>query len=60
MLLVLRRGRVTSLRQLKEILFEDLRIEVEDLADLDYQRISRIHKAHPHSVTKHFLALGES
>jgi hypothetical protein len=48
-MLTIRRGKVTSLRQLEEILLEDLRLEEEDLVHLDLNVIREIQHAHPHS-----------
>jgi hypothetical protein len=48
-LLTLRRGKITSLIQIEQILLEDLRIEEEDLLSLDLQLIQQIHEIHPHS-----------
>lgn len=53
--LVIRRGRVSSNRAMREILFEDLRIDPEDLIPLDTDRLHRIHEAHPHSAIRHFM-----
>ncbi len=52
--LTLRRGKVTSEKHLEEILIEDLRIEEEDLLQLDLQKIHQIYEVHPHSAA-HFL-----
>ncbi|MFQ5730050.1 MAG: hypothetical protein ACE5GN_06790, partial [Waddliaceae bacterium] len=49
-LLVIRRGRVSSIAELEKILYEDLRIEAEDLVKLRPEKISRIQKTCPHST----------
>jgi len=53
-MLTIRRGKVTSEKHLEEILLEDLRIEEEDLLQLDLLKIQQIYQAHPHSAV-HFL-----
>lgn len=53
-LLVLRRGRVTSSKELQELLYEDFRFEEEDLSTLDLKEIDEIYLAHPHSAV-HYL-----
>jgi predicted transcriptional regulator of viral defense system len=54
-LLVLRRGRISSKKQIKEIIFEDLRIEEEDLNSLDYELLKEIYLARPHSALEYLL-----
>jgi hypothetical protein len=49
-MLTLRRGKVTSLHQMEQILLEDLRIEEEDLLTLDLKQIQNIQSACPHSA----------
>ena len=56
-LLILRRGSISSLKELKEILFEDLRCEEEDLVSFDSNLIEEIHRARPHSATKYLIQL---
>lgn len=53
-LLTIRRGKITSMQAIKEIITEDLRIEEGDLHNLDLKLIQQIQKAHPHSAV-HFL-----
>lgn len=53
-LLVLRRGRVTSSKELQELLFEDFRFEEEDLRSLDLKEMDEIYRAYPHSAV-HYL-----
>lgn len=53
-MLTIRRGKITSMQQLEEILLHDLRIEEEDLMRLDRTLIQAIYKAFPHSAV-HFL-----
>lgn len=54
-LLVIRRGSFPSVKQLKETLFEDLRIEAEDLENFSIDLVEEIHNARPHSATKHLI-----
>lgn len=49
-MLQIRRGKITSEKELTEILLEDLRLEEEDLIKLDLTRIEEIYQAHPHSA----------
>ncbi|MBS0655872.1 MAG: hypothetical protein JSR46_08855, partial [Verrucomicrobia bacterium] len=49
-MLTIRRGKITSEKHLQEILLEDLRIEEEDLLELDLERIQEIYQAYPHSA----------
>jgi hypothetical protein len=49
-MLTIRRGKITSEKHLEEILLEDLRIEEEDLLQLDLEKIQEIYQAHPHSA----------
>lgn len=53
-MLTIRRGKVTSIEQINQILLEDLRIEEEDLLALDFKLISKIQETAPHSAI-HFL-----
>lgn len=54
-LLILRRGGLSSKKQFKETLFDDLRIEEEDLARLDLALLKSIYKACPHSAVKYLI-----
>lgn len=56
-LLVLRRRTIRSLKEISEILFEDLRVEEEDLNQLDLKAIEMAHKSRPHSATRFLLEL---
>ena len=56
-LIVVRRGRCQSLKQMREILFEDFRIEEEDLLDLEIADLERIYKARPHSGVECLIAV---
>jgi hypothetical protein len=58
-LLVLRRGKVTSVKELKEILFEDFRFVESDMSQLNLDLIRRIQNAHPHSSTMNLIKLLE-
>jgi len=53
-LLTIRKGKVGSMHQIEQILLEDLRIEEEDLRNLDLKQIKKIKDAFPHSAI-HFL-----
>ncbi len=54
-LLVVRRGRCRSLKQMEETLFEDLRIEPEDLSTFDIGLLELALDAHPHSAIKYLM-----
>ena len=54
-LLVLRRGRFTSKKHFKEILFEDLRVEEEDVSKLDLELLQAIYQAQPHSAINYLI-----
>jgi len=56
-LLTVRRGSFASLKQLKETLFEDLRVEEEDLLAFDKAHLAEIHSAHPHSASNYLIQL---
>lgn len=58
-LLVLRRGKFSSLKHFKETIYEDLRIEKEDIEDLDIELLKAIYQARPHSAIKFLLACRE-
>ncbi len=49
--LKIRRGKVTSVKQLEHMLIDDLRIEEEDLSKLDLKLIRLIQNTSPHSST---------
>lgn len=53
-MLTIRRGKVTSVHQIKEILLDDLRMEEDDLCALDFKLVRQIQEALPHSAV-HFL-----
>lgn len=54
-LLVLRRGGFKSKKHFKETLFEDLRIEEEDLNNLNIELLKEIYMARPHSAIKYLI-----
>lgn len=58
-LLVVRRGKVTSKKHFKEILFEDLRVEEEDVALLHLELLKAIYEACPHSAIKYLIECRE-
>jgi len=49
-MLTIRRGKITSMHQIEQILLEDLRIDEEDLHTLDLKQLQAIQSAHPHSA----------
>lgn len=49
-MLTIRRGKVTSMHEMEQILLGDLRIEEEDLLALDIKHIKKIQEAYPHSA----------
>lgn len=55
--LVLKRGKITSLVELEQILFEDLRVEEEDLRQFDYDIINKLFALSKHSALSYFLKL---
>jgi len=59
-LLVLRRGAFSSKKALKEALFEDLRIEEEDLKSLNLELLKEIYKARPHSAINYLIQCRDS
>ena len=56
-LLVVRRGMVSKASELEEILFEDFRMEEDDLRRLDLEQMRRINNAYPHSTITHLITL---
>ena len=54
-LLVVRRGQVARMSELEEILFEDFRIEEEDLQKLDLALLKKINQVYPHSSINHLI-----
>lgn len=58
-LLVLRRGSFSSKKHFEETLFEDLRIEEEDLASLNLEVLKEIYQARPHSAIKYLIQCRE-
>lgn len=59
-LLVLRRGGFSSKKHFKETLFEDLRIEEEDLDSLNSELLKAIYQARPHSAINYLIQCRES
>ncbi len=59
-LLVIRRGYFSSKKYFKEILFEDLRIEEEDLDSLNLELLKIIYQARPHTAIKYLIQCRES
>ncbi len=58
-LLIIERGKVSSLSSLKETLFEDLRIDEETLLNFDVCIFKKLHAAAPHSSLVHMIHLLE-
>jgi len=56
-LLVLRRGKFTSFKYFKEVVFEDLRLEEEDLRALDKDLLKAIFEARPHSAVEYLIRM---
>lgn len=56
-LLIVRRGRCSSRKELKEILFEDFRIEEEDLLKIDRAETVAIYKRYEHSAVRFLLEI---
>ena len=54
-LLILRRGAFKSKKHFEETLFEDLRIEEEDLTSLNFALLNEIYLAKPHSAIYYLL-----
>lgn len=59
-LLVIRRGGCKSKKHFKETLFEDLRVEEEDIKTLDLKLLKEIYRARPHSMIKYLIQIRES
>jgi len=59
-LLVLRRGSFSSKKHFKETLFEDLRIEEEELNNLNLDLLKEIYLARPHSAIQYLIQCRES
>lgn len=54
-LLVVRRGFFCSKKQFRETLFDDLRVEEEDLASLNRDVLKEIYQARPHSALQYLM-----
>jgi hypothetical protein len=54
-LLVVRRGCFSSKKRFRETLFDDLRVEEEDLADLNHDILKEIYQARPHSAVQYLM-----
>jgi hypothetical protein len=54
-LLVFRRGFFSSKKHFEETLFEDLRVEEDDLKSLNFELLNEIYQARPHSAIKYLL-----
>lgn len=58
-LLVIRRGQITKISDLEEILFEDFRIEEDDLHKLNLAEIRKINDLHRHTTITNLIKLLE-
>jgi hypothetical protein len=58
-LLVVRRGSFSSRKHFQETLFEDLRIEEEDISILDRDLLQLIYQSRPHSAIKYLIQCRE-
>ncbi|MDA1197325.1 MAG: hypothetical protein O2779_05175 [Nanoarchaeota archaeon] len=58
-LLIIRRGWCSSVKEMQEILFEDFRIEEEDLMELDLLLVKEIYQSFPHSSTEFLIKVME-
>jgi hypothetical protein len=54
-LLILRRGQVSKSSELQSVLFDDLRIEEEDVQKLNLPLLKKINAAYPHSTITHLI-----
>ena len=59
-LLITRRGKTTSLKRMEQILFQDLRIDEEQLSLLDINLIKKLQEVKPHSAIQTLLNLLET
>lgn len=58
-LLIVRRGWTVSIKEMQEILFEDFRIDEEDLVNMDFQLIEEIYNSYPHSAVEYLMKVLE-
>jgi hypothetical protein len=58
-LLIVRRGSFSSYKHFKETLFEDLRVEEEDVASFNPELLQAIYTARPHSAITYLIQLRE-
>jgi predicted transcriptional regulator of viral defense system len=54
-LIIKRRGKCTSRKEMTEILFDDLRVEPDDFFQLSRSELQMIHEAKPHSASRFIL-----
>jgi hypothetical protein len=54
-LLIVRRGRFSSKKHFKETLFEDMRVEKEDIESLNLELLQGIYQAYPHSAIDYLI-----
>lgn len=57
--LMIRRGKVKSMHEMRMILFEDMRIDEEDLLKLDINLFKKIYAAHQHSAIYYLIKIVE-
>jgi len=55
--LIVRRGKIRKILELEQILFEDLRLEADDLQNLDLSLLKEINATYSHSSIKHLITL---
>ena len=58
-LLLMRRGKVVSIKAMREILFEDFRFDKEDLAKFNVEFIKKAYNARAHSALKYLIKVLE-
>jgi predicted transcriptional regulator of viral defense system len=58
-LLVLRRGMIKSIKELKEMLYEDFRIDEDELLNLNLFSLRNIYQAYPHSAVEKLISFLE-
>jgi len=59
-LLTIRRGKLSSKKHLKEVIFDDLRVEEEDFDNLNLELLKMIYCARPHTAIKYLIQCRES
>lgn len=57
--LIVRRGRSTSVKRMREILFDDFRFETCDIGRLNLTHLMDIHNTRPHSASQHLIEIAK-